>query len=329
MREHIITAYNKVVSTISSSTNESHLDTCTQMADQFGLEFTSGSDKFIFLYNDLLELIRQKGDELNSLQPIEPAEHTVLSLSGGMDSTCLLIRLLKEGKSVTCISFNYGQKHSVEITLAKKNTDYLKERGFQVKHIIVDLRSAMEGFGSALISNDIQVPEGHYEESNMKLTVVPNRNAIFSAIIYGQALAISSLNEKSRVDISLGIHSGDHSIYPDCRPEFRDQLEKAFKLGNYDSELVSYYTPYIRGNKTSILQDCLQNCRELNLDFEKILSNTITSYNPDSNGLSSGNSGSDIERIEAFLNLGLVDPIMYQEPWEVVKLKAIKVLGRV
>ena len=334
MREQIIISYNKVVSTIRSSTNELHMETCVQLAEQFGLEFTTGpNSQYTFLFQDLCELIRQKQNELHSLHPLEDAKYTVLSLSGGMDSTCLLIRLLKEGKEVTCLSFDYGQKHAVEIQLARDNVWYLQQRGFKIRHIIVDLCSAMEGFGSALISDDVDVPEGHYAEDNMKLTVVPNRNAIFSAIIYGQALAISSKyadeNGKKRVDISLGIHSGDHSIYPDCRPEFRDQLEKAFKLGNYDSELVSYYTPYIRGNKTSILQDCLQNCTELNLNFDHILSKTITSYNPDSIGRSSGNSGSDIERIEAFLNIGRKDPIEYQEPWEIVITKAKKILGRV
>lgn len=241
----------------------------------------------------------------------------VLSLSGGMDSTCLLIHLLQQGKEVHCISFDYGQKHKVELERAKENIKYLQLKGFKITHKIVDLSSIMGLFHSALTSNDIAVPEGHYEESNMKATVVPNRNAIFSSIIYGYALSLS-IEHNTSVDISLGIHSGDHAIYPDCRPEFRDALEYAFKIGNWDSEKVSYYTPYLLGNKTSILKDCLDCCFELRVDFDTILRNTCTSYNPDLQGRSSGKSGSDVERIEAFLNIGRKDPVEYVEDWEVI-----------
>lgn len=256
----------------------------------------------------------------------------VLSLSGGLDSTCLLIHLLQKGYEVTCVSFNYGQKHSVELERAKANIQYLNYHQVhcsepQIIHHIVDLSSVMGLFNSSLINSDIKVPEGHYEEDNMKSTVVPNRNAIFSSIIYGLALSIAT-KEKQQVDISLGIHSGDHAIYPDCRPEFRNAIEHAFKIGNWDSELVSYNTPYLELNKTLILQDCLKNCEDLGFDFDTVLSNTITSYNPDSEGRSSGKSGSDIERIEAFINIGRKDPIEYQEPWEDVVEYAKSLLNK-
>jgi 7-cyano-7-deazaguanine synthase len=243
-----------------------------------------------------------------------------------------MVKLLSEGREVLAISFKYGQKHSVELKLASKNIEYLQSKSFKVTHQIVDLTTAFRGIGSSLITEGVEVPEGHYQESNMKSTVVPNRNAIFSAIIYAHALSLSEKYSdgvnKEPVDISLGIHSGDHEIYPDCRIEFRDAIDKAFKLGNYDSRLISYYTPYINGTKTSILHDCLNNCKALDLSFPTILANTITSYNPDELGRSSGKSGSDIERIEAFLNLGLVDPIAYQEPWEEVVKHAMGVLSR-
>ena len=240
----------------------------------------------------------------------------VLSLSGGMDSTCLLIRLLIEGFDVHCISFNYGQKHKVELERATENIKFLQHKNFKVTHKIVDLSSIMGLFHSALTSNSIIVPEGHYEEDNMKATVVPNRNAIFSSIIYGYALSLAT-EFQTNVNISLGIHSGDHAIYPDCRPEFRDAIEHAFKIGNWDSEKVSYYTPYLESNKTTILEDCLSNCGSLGLDFDTILRNTNTSYNPDSEGRSSGKSGADVERIEAFLNIGRKDPVEYVDGWEV------------
>lgn len=253
-------------------------------------------------------------------------KRAVISLSGGMDSTGLLIHLLANGyKDVRALSFFYGQKHHVEIVRAAYNIEYLESNGIHVEHHAVDLSILGTLYNSALTSADVEIPEGHYAEENMKATVVPNRNAIFSSIIYGYALSIAEKTGDD-VDICLGIHSGDHAIYPDCRPEFRDALDHAFRIGNWGSEKVRYYTPYLYKNKTDILLDTLQNCEKLSLNFDIILSNTITSYNPDNRGKSSGKSGSDIERIEAFINIGRKDPIEYTESWEVVREHAIEVL---
>ena len=245
-----------------------------------------------------------------------------MSLSGGMDSTCLMIRLLSENYDIDCVSFNYGQKHLVEIEKASENISYLNKKGFDINHQIIDLSSAMSIFSSALTSKEIEVPEGHYEEEQMKATVVPNRNAIFSSIIYGYALSIVA-KEDTDVKVALGVHSGDHAIYPDCRPEFYKNLEMSFKLGNWDSDRVEFMLPYIDGDKISILNDALLSCQKLNLDFDIILGNTITSYNPDSEGRSSGKTGSDIERILAFKEIGRIDPIEYVESWDFVLQNAI------
>ncbi len=131
----------------------------------------------------------------------------VMALSGGMDSTALLMRLLADGYTVSCLSYNYGQKHVIELDRAKANIEYLAMNGFQVQHEIADLSSAMGIFHSALTTDDFDVPEGHYEEEQMKQTVVPNRNAIFSSILYGYALSIA-LRENTNVIIALGVHSG-------------------------------------------------------------------------------------------------------------------------
>ena len=245
-----------------------------------------------------------------------------MSLSGGMDSTSVLIRLINEGYKIDCLSFNYGQKHVIEIEKAIENIAYLSREGYQVKHQIIDLTSAMSIFHSSLTDEEIIVPEGHYEETQMKSTVVPNRNAIFSSIIYGYALSIVA-KEDVNVKIALGVHSGDHAIYPDCRPEFYQSLETSFRLGNWDSERVDFYLPYINGDKVTILNDAMKSCQELGIDFDTIFSNTITSYNPDNEGRSSGKSGSDIERILAFNKVGRRDPIEYIEPWEKVLQNAI------
>ena len=125
--------------------------------------------------------------------------------------------------------------------------------------------------------------------------------------------------------MSLGVHSGDHEIYPDCRPEFYNKIFEAFKIGNWDSENLNLYLPYMNFDKKEILEDSLNICKKLNLNFNKIFSNTLTSYEPDKEGISNGETGSDIERILAFGQLGLKDPIKYKYSWETVLNKAKKI----
>jgi 7-cyano-7-deazaguanine synthase len=248
----------------------------------------------------------------------------IMALSGGMDSTSLLLRLIREGYQVHCISYEYGQKHRIEIERPKQNITYLAEQGIVVEHKIVHLESAMEIFNSSLLENGDVIPEGHYEETQMKATVVPNRNAIFSSILYGYALSIATKNS-SNVIIALGVHSGDHAIYPDCRPEFYNALEHAFKLGNWDSDKLKFELPYIDGDKEIILRDALLSCEKLNLDFDIVFANTNTSYNPDSSGRSSGKSGADVERILAFHAIGMRDPVEYTDDWDNVLSNELKV----
>ena len=248
----------------------------------------------------------------------------VMALSGGMDSTALLVNLLSEGYQVSCISYNYGQKHAVELDRACDNIAYLKSEGYLVEHKIADLSSTMGLFHSALTTDDYTVPEGHYEEDKMKQTVVPNRNAIFASILYGYALS-TSIRENGDVIIALGVHSGDHAIYPDCRPEFYEVLGKAFHIGNWGSDRVSFHLPYIDGDKESILKDAEISLDKLNLDFDTIFRNTNTSYNPDWEGRSSGRSGADIERILAFHAIGRKDPLEYVGGWDAVLKHALDV----
>ena len=116
----------------------------------------------------------------------------------------------------------------------------------------------------------------------------------------------------------------DSSGYPDCRPEFYNALSTAFSIGNWDSQRVSFELPYIDGDKSTILKDALRSCEILDVDFDEILQSTITSYNPDELGRSSGKSGSDVERILAFHEIGRVDPIKYVESWESVLQNALR-----
>jgi 7-cyano-7-deazaguanine synthase len=248
----------------------------------------------------------------------------VISVSGGMDSTSLLLRLIREDYDVTAISFDYGQKHIIELHRLKKNLEYLKSKGYNVSYKKIDLKSITSSFTSSLTSKDIDVPEGFYEEESMKQTVVPNRNAMFSSIAYGIALSIANEN-RQEVKLALGVHSGDHAIYPDCRPEFYEKLFDCFSTGNWDGHLVKPYLPYIDGDKTTILQDALISCEKLKLNFDEIFKNTNTSYAPDIKGRSSGKTGSDIERILAFHEIGRKDPVRYKESWEQVLSNALKV----
>ena len=248
----------------------------------------------------------------------------VMALSGGMDSTGLLMRLLADGYKVSCLSYDYGQKHSIELERAKANIAYLASNRIEVEHRIADLSSAMGIFHSALTTDGYEVPEGHYEEEQMKQTVVPNRNAIFASILYGYALSVA-LREDTDVAIALGVHSGDHAIYPDCRPEFYEAIAHAFEVGNWDSEKVSFHLPYIDGDKETILRDAEDALSALELDFDTVFSNTNTSYNPDSQGRSSGRSGADVERILAFHAIGRKDPVTYVESWETVLANALQI----
>lgn len=242
--------------------------------------------------------------------------HAVIAVSGGMDSTCLLVELLRNNyENIHAFSFDYGQKHKIELDRLDQNLEYLAAYGFNIIHKRIDLKSVMGSMNSALTNVEIDMPEGHYADENMKLTVVPNRNAIFSAVIYAQAQNIANIHD-AEVDIALGVHSGDHAIYPDCRREFYYSLEEAFKLGNWNSEKVNFYLPYINRDKSRILFEAYYTCEQLGLDFNTLLSNTNTSYEPDELGRASGKTGSDVERILAFNEIGMKDPVEYVEGWE-------------
>ena len=255
-------------------------------------------------------------------------KQAVLSLSGGMDSSTLLLHLLANGYKVTALSFDYGQKHRVELERAQQLVDYLNSKAKKFKKITyqtIKLDGLSELINSALVSGGDEVPEGHYEEDNMKSTVVPNRNKIFSSII--QSVALSIANEtKSLVHIAMGIHAGDHAIYPDCRQEFRDADYKAFAEGNWDSERVLSYTPYLDGDKFDILKDGESCCECLGINFDEVYKRTNTSYKPDAQGRSDYKSASSVERIEAFIKLGRKDPVEYIDGWETAKQHAEKLL---
>jgi len=256
-------------------------------------------------------------------------KHVVVSLSGGMDSSTLLLRCLKEYDTVTAISFDYGQKHRVELERAQSLVDYICYK-YDVNYRIIKLDGLVDLLNSSLVTGGDEVPEGHYAEENQRQTVVPNRNKIFASIVQAVALSVANRTGEN-CDIALGIHAGDFGVYPDCRQEFRDADDQAFRVGNWGSEKVGYFTPYLEGDKFTILQDGEVLCDELGLDFDEVYSRTNTSYKPYPSGNSDYKSASSVERVEAFIKLGRKDPVIYEDEtgvvsWEHVVNEVTKVL---
>jgi 7-cyano-7-deazaguanine synthase len=282
----------------------------------------------------------------------------VVSLSGGMDSSTLLLRALSEYDNVIAVSFDYGQKHRVELERAQELINYLNTcvncssfEPIKITYQTIKLDGLTSLLNSALVTGGAEVPEGHYEQDNMKATVVPNRNKIFSSIV--QAIALSTANQnESTCDIALGIHAGDHAIYPDCRQEWRDADDQAFRVGNWDVGRVGHFTPYLHTDKFGILQDGERLCKKLGLPFDEIYSRTNTSYKPIQHlvekeisvlaslkeiqkvpvWFSDYKSASSVERIEAFIKLGKPDPVAYADEtgpvtWEVAKAHVEQVLN--
>ena len=240
------------------------------------------------------------------------AKHVVVSLSGGMDSSTLLLRAISEYDTVTGISFDYGQKHRVELERAQQLVNYLAEKGHKVNYRQIKLDGLVDLLDSALVEGGEDVPEGHYEQDNMKETVVPNRNKMFASITQAVALSIANKTEET-CDIALGIHAGDHAVYPDCRQEFRDADDKAFRLGNWEADRVGYFTPYLDTDKFGILQNGEYLVEVLGIDFNEVYKRTNTSYKPYPSGNSDYKSASSVERIEAFIALGRKDPVQYED----------------
>jgi len=218
------------------------------------------------------------------------SKKAVVVYSGGMDSFTLLHKVRQQGFEVFALSFNYGQRHAVELTVA---ANVCKDLG--INHRVVDISSINSLIGGSSLTSDIDVPEGHYEEESMKATVVPNRNMILLSLAVGYAVSIESTK------VFYGAHSGDHAIYPDCRPEFVNRMNDVCKIANY--EQVEIVTPYLDQSKIGILEEGLA----MNLDYAK----TWTCYN--GREKSCGKCGACQERLEAFEKNNETDPLEYEK----------------
>lgn len=211
--------------------------------------------------------------------------------SGGMDSYTVLHKAIEEGLTPFALTFDYGQRHVKEIQVA---SDVCKELG--INHKVIDITAINQLIGgSSLTDSSIEVALGDYENSNMVNTVVPNRNMILLSLAIGYAVSIGA--EK----VYYGAHSGDHDIYPDCRPIFVEKMNEVAAVANY--EPTEIYSPYLKSDKIGILKDGIR----MGLDYSK----TWTCYNGREKAC--GQCGSCVERLEAFEKNGLTDPIAYED----------------
>lgn len=216
-------------------------------------------------------------------------EKVVVIYSGGMDSFTVLHKAIEEGKEVYPLTFNYGQRHSKEIEYA---ADVCQRLG--VEHKVVDISAINQLMAGSSLTSDIDIPEGHYAEDSMKSTVVPNRNMVLLSMAIAYAV---SLDARA---VYYGAHSGDHAIYPDCRPEFVHKMNDVSQIANYDP--VDIVSPYINDDKIGILRDGLR----MGLDYGQ----SWTCYNGREKAC--GQCGSCVERLEAFAKNNIVDPLSYE-----------------
>jgi len=217
---------------------------------------------------------------------------SIVLLSGGMDSATLLAQAVSQqgADNVTAVAFDYGQRHARELEAAEALAAH-----YEVELVLLDLKGAAAAFaGSSQTSPDIKVPEGHYAEESMKATVVPNRNMVMLSL--AAALAIS---RKAEV-VGYGAHAGDHTIYPDCRPEFTQAMKLA--LLTCDWQTVGLWTPWLHVRKSDI---CTIGKR-LGVPF----SVTWSCYKGGEKHC--GKCGTCVERREAFAEAGIEDPTEYE-----------------
>lgn len=222
---------------------------------------------------------------------------SVVLLSGGMDSTTALALAVQEDvfSKVLAISFDYGQRHRTQELSASRNI----ARHFGVERVLVDLTDLGNLLaGSALTEREVDVPDGHYTDETMKVTVVPNRNAIMLSIAFGIARA------RGATKVWAGIHSGDHAIYPDCREEFAQSFRTTMILANIDlepSQRIYLATPFIHMTK----QQIVERGSWLGVPYEL----TYSCYKGET--YHCGTCGTCVERKEAFELAKIGDPTDY------------------
>jgi len=215
---------------------------------------------------------------------------TVVLASGGLDSTILLYYLLDRRHELRALSIDYGQRHRRELQAAG---NVCRRAG--VEHRIADLNAVRPLLAGSALTDNVDVPEGHYAEESMKATIVPNRNMILLSIAIGWAVSLKYDG------VAYAAHAGDHSIYPDCRPEFVDAMERA--AGLCDWQPIAIHRPFVGKTKADLVRIGV----ELDVPFEL----TWSCYK--GGAAHCGKCGTCVERHEAFERAGVNDPTVYGE----------------
>lgn len=219
---------------------------------------------------------------------------TLVLLSGGLDSTVLAARLLVAGHQLDAISIHYGQRHAKELDAARAVARWLG-----IRHNVVDLQLLREHLGgSALTSDGVDVPDGHYAQENMRATVVPNRNAIMLSVAVGIAVS------RGLAQVATAVHAGDHFIYPDCRPEFITAMDTVAHLGTAGFGDVRVVAPFLHLTKADVVI--------LGNQFGAPMELSWSCYR--GGEVHCGRCGTCVERSEAFRVADVADPTSYADP---------------
>ena len=217
---------------------------------------------------------------------------TIVVCSGGLDSVTLAHKVAAENRLLGLVSFLYGQRHKKEIDFARQCAERLG-----VPFLPIDISHLGSLLSGSALTDAVDVPEGHYAEETMKLTVVPNRNAIMLTIAYGIAAA------RGAEAVATAVHGGDHFIYPDCRPGFLTAFQAMQDLALEGLAKITLYTPFASRSKADIVTDG----DRLGVPFAK----TWSCYKGDA--VHCGRCGTCVERMEAFALAGVVDPTEYAD----------------
>lgn len=217
---------------------------------------------------------------------------TIVICSGGLDSVSLAHMVANEHQLTRLVSFDYGQRHRKELYYAVACAKRLN-----VPYDIIDLRSIGAVLAGSALTDDIDVPDGHYAEESMRITVVPNRNAIMLTVAFGVAAA------RGDDAVAAAVHGGDHFIYPDCRPAFTNAFEAMQKAALDGYANVSLYTPFVHRSKADIVT--------AGASYHTPFADTWSCYKGGEHHC--GRCGTCVERREAFHLAGINDPTIYED----------------
>jgi 7-cyano-7-deazaguanine synthase len=218
---------------------------------------------------------------------------TLVVCSGGLDSVTLSHKIVVEETLIHLVSFDYGQRHKKELECARRCA-----RRLRVTHDVVDIVDIGRRLTGSALTDGTAVPEGHYAEETMRLTVVPNRNAIMLTIAFGIAMG------RGAEAVAAAVHGGDHFIYPDCRPSFIDAFATMQRNALDGFAQITFETPFLRWSKADIVREGAR----LDVPFAE----TWSCYKGGVRHC--GRCGTCVERREAFHLAGFDDPTPYDDP---------------